>query len=250
MIPGRLLLSRVSGAIADHRSQSAPQAARLRSQQAYVRFPPIADISSPCKVGYKVSVDVKLRHRLIALAQRDGEIRQRLASDGTLFDGYHPEMQAVHEENASVLESLVRKHGWPDADSAGQDGAEAAWLIAQHAIGCPDFQRLCLCYLQAAAADEKVPPWQPAMLLDRIRVFEGRRQVYGTSFDWNEAGEMSPLPIENPDLVDARRAEVGLPPLGEALERHRKQSENEPKPANIQQRLNEMEAWAKRVGWR
>ena len=195
-------------------------------------------------------MDENLRHRLIDLAQRDGETRQRLASDGTLFDGYHPEMQAVHEENASVLESLIRKHGWPDAASAGQDGAEAAWLIAQHAIGLPDFQRLCLRHLQTAAATDKVPTWQPAMLLDRIRVFEGRRQVYGTSFDWDETGEMNPLPIENPDLVDARRAEVGLPPLVEALQRHRKQSENEPKPANVLQRLNEMEAWAKRVGWR
>jgi hypothetical protein len=33
---------------------------------------------------------------LIEAARRDHEIRTRLAASGVLFDGYHPEMEALH----------------------------------------------------------------------------------------------------------------------------------------------------------
>ena len=52
------------------------------------------------------------------------------------------------------LRELIREHGWPDEQIAGKDGAEAAWLIAQHAIGEPDFERQSLKLLRACAAEE------------------------------------------------------------------------------------------------
>ena len=195
-------------------------------------------------------IDEALRRRLIELARRDAETRERLAADGSLFEGYHPEMEAVHAANAAVLEEIVAESGWPGHDLAGEDGAEAAWLIAQHAIGLPDFQRACLARLEAAVAQGDAPAWQPAYLADRIRTFEGRPQLYGTQFDWDEAGEMSPLPMEDADGVDARREAVGLPPLAEAMRRHRESAVPEPKPADREARRAEMEAWARRVGWR
>lgn len=192
----------------------------------------------------------ELRQQLISMARQDLRTRERLAADQSLFNGYHPEMQAVHEENASVLERLIEEHGWPTREIAGEDGAEAAWLIAQHAIGLPDFQRKCLRLLEDAARDRAVPPWQPAMLLDRIRVFEGKPQVYGTSFDWDEHGMMSPRPIADPDTVEERRAAVGLPSLAEAIASQRRQAMGQPRPASFVERQREIDEWAKSVGWR
>ncbi len=193
---------------------------------------------------------MRLSEILLSLAARDLETRSRLAADGSLFQGYHPEMREVHEENAAVLQGIITEHGWPTPAHVGDEAAEAAWLVVQHAIGLLSFQRRCLELLQAEAAQGKVPAWQPAMLIDRIRVFEGRAQVYGTSFDWDEAGQMSPAPIEEPDRVDERRASVGLQPLAAAIARHREQSAHEPKPEDVIQRRREMDAWARRVGWR
>lgn len=191
-----------------------------------------------------------LKDRLVSMAARDLEVRERLASDGSLFDGYHPEMQAVHEENAGELEGVIDAWGWPTAELVGDDGAEAAWLIAQHAVGLPQFQRRCLQLLKAAVAEGKAPAWQMAMMLDRIRTYEGRPQVFGTSFDWDEAGEFSPRPIEDPDGVDQRRAGIGLQPLADAVAKHRARSATEPKPANLAERARRMDEWAHEVGWR
>jgi hypothetical protein len=195
-------------------------------------------------------MDDDLRRTLIALAEHDLAVRARLAADGSLFRGYHPQMQAVHEANAAALETIIATRGWPTREFVGEDGAEAAWLIAQHAIGLPDFQRRSLAAQQSAAAAGQVPAWQPAMLLDRIRNFEGKPQLYGTQFDWDDDGQLNPLPIENPEGVDERRASVGLPPLASAIAEKRRSAANERPPTDQKTRAREMAEWAKQVGWR
>ncbi len=226
-----------------------------RSVQWPIRLlSPIADIQTNPKLVEPHSgedgLQSDLRQLLISLAARDLETRERLAADLSLFDGYHPEMQAIHEKNAAIVDEVIKERGWPTCDMAGDDGAEAAWLIVQHAIGRPEFQRRCLKLLEQAASEGSVPLWQPAMLLDRILVFEGQPQVYGTSFDWDEAGLMSPRPIADPALVDRRRAAAGLAPLAEAIASHRRQTAAEPKPKSFSERQQRMEEWARSVGWR
>jgi hypothetical protein len=194
-----------------------------------------------------------LAEKLVECAQNDLRLRQELAASGALFDGYHPEMEKLHIANARVLESVIEKlGGWPCAATVGAEASEAAWLIVQHAIGLPAFQRAALSFLQSAAASGAVPAWQPAMLDDRIRAFEGRLQTYGTQFDWDENGELSPLPIEKPESVNDRRASVGLGLIEEktAEMRRRAAREGDRAPADIQKRRQEADRWARKAGWR
>ena len=53
-----------------------------------------------------------------------------------------------------------------------------------------------------------------AYLTDRVRMHEGKPQVYGTQFRRSN-GHWEPYPIEDPDRVDERRAALGLPTLAE-----------------------------------
>jgi hypothetical protein len=105
----------------------------------------------------------------------------------------------VHESNAQRLEKIIDAFGWPGASLVGEDGAEAAWLILQHAISKPILQRRCLPLLQRAAEQGQALWKQYAMLLDRIRFNERKPQVYGTQFDWDKDGQMSPWPMEDPN---------------------------------------------------
>jgi hypothetical protein len=113
-------------------------------------------------------------------------------------------------------------------------------------------QRRGLVLLQEAAARGDVPPVEVAMLDDRIRCFEGRPQRYGTQFDWDEHGRISPLPIEDIEHVDERRAAVGLNPLEERIRQVRADiaEAHEAVPPDYAARRREMEAWARAVGWR
>jgi|GEM_PF-50313 len=194
-----------------------------------------------------------LRLELLALVADDERVRQLLAAEGRLFDGYAPEMEAVHRRNAKRLAGLVDAHGWPGRSLAGEDGAEAAWRIVQHAIGEPALQRRCLPLLEAAAAAGDVPALQPAMLADRIRYFEGRPQLYGTTVGWDRDGQLSPGPLEAPEDVDRRRAALGLPPLAASLQSGATPEAGDRevrRPADPAKHHADFEAWARRVGWR
>lgn len=144
---------------------------------------------------------------------------------------------------------MIEAHGWPTSDLVGEDGAEAAWLVAQHAIRLPGFQRKCLRFVEASVAAGKAPAWQMAMMVDRIGTFEDRPQVFGTHFDWDENGDLSPGPIENRAEVNLRRTELGLEPLETATAKHRARNESEPVPGDLAERRERMDAWAREVGW-
>lgn len=193
-----------------------------------------------------------VRRELLAMAEEDHRVRTELAADGSLFDGYHPRMRAVHQANADRLASILRDGGWPGDPLVGHDGAKAAWLIVQHATDRPAFQREVLEALRLAAARGEVPAMQPALLEDRIRTLEGRPQRYGTQCDWDESGELSPFPVEDPESVDDRRRAVGLGPLDEAIRARRRAAaaEGERPPGDWHARRRGMEAWLREVGWR
>ena len=186
------------------------------------------------------------------MAQEDVRVRAELAADGSLFRGYHPRMRAVHDRHASRLAEILAEHGWPSERLVGADGAQAAWLIVQHAIAQPGFQRRAFTMLSAAAARGEAPRWQAAMLEDRIRTFEGRPQRHGTQFDWDAAGQLSPLPIDDPAGVDERRKALGLRPLEEEIAARRDAAVRggERPPADWEARQRELGAWLRDVGWR
>ena len=190
-----------------------------------------------------------VRQRLLALIAEDERVRAELAADGSLFDGYHPRMEAVHVANATALEAMLAQ-GWPGSELAGEDGAEAAWRIVQHAIGLPAFQRRCLALIEAAVTAGDAPAYQAAYLSDRIRTFEGRPQLYGTQFDWDDKGEMSPRPIEDEANVDARRLALGLSTLAEITAHHRSTLGTQRRPAGDADRKRDFEAWLRKTGWR
>ena len=203
-----------------------------------------------------------IRAELLEMARGDLTLREDLTRDGSLFQGYHPRMETLHQRNAARLAALIDAHGWPGRSRVGQDGARAAWLILQHAIGDPPLMRRGLNLLRGGVSEGEVSALEVAMLEDRIRTFEGRPQRYGTQFDWDEHGRLSPLPLEDPVGVDARRRAIGLGPLDQDLRRRRaatarergrgrgRGTRAERPPADWAARQREMETWLRQVGWR
>lgn len=196
--------------------------------------------------------DAAWRDRLIAAARHDLETRTRLAKTGALFKGYHPEMQAVHDENAALLADAFDALGWPGRDKLGDEGAAAAFLILQHAISHPALQRRGLELMLDAIPLCHANALDAAYLSDRIAVFEGREQTFGTQFNWDAHGQLSPAPTGDEADLDARRASVGLPPMAETIAemRARAAAEGDTAPDDLAQRRAESEEWARRVGWR
>lgn len=195
-------------------------------------------------------MDETLRTRLLDLWERDKQARAELAETGELFEGYAPRMQQVHDENAAALREIVDEYGFPTISLVGEDGAEAAWRIVQHAIAQPEFMKLGLGLIEQAMAQGEAKAEYAAYLSDRIHVFQEQAQLYGTQFDWDADGKMSPYPVDDMAKVEERRAALGMEPLYTLIERVRTETErNGGQLPDYESRRAEQREWAMRVGW-
>src|ERR1051325_6464037 len=162
-----------------------------------------------------------LRHELLTRAEQDQAIRNELISHGVT----NPDktilarMKAIDTANTKRMQAIVNLYGWPGPELVGQDGSEAAFMLVQHADLA--FQQKMLPLVEKAYRSGGLTGQDYALLMDRVRVGEGKPQVYGTQAkrfeEWN-GQEPTLQPIEDEANVDKRRAEVGLPPLAEYRE--------------------------------
>ncbi len=127
-------------------------------------------------------------------------------------------MMAIDADNTAWMKQVVEKHGWPGRSMVGPDGAQAAWLLVQHADDAAAFQRRCLDLLAAAQEKGEATAVQVAYLTDRVLMHERRPQIYGTQFHTVD-DKLQPFPIANEGEVDARRAAIGLEPISEYAKR-------------------------------
>ena len=159
-------------------------------------------------------MDEALRAELLEMERIDRAVRAALVARGELHrPGYHAEMEAVHRRHNARIRAIIDECGWPGYSLVGEDGCRAAGFVVQHAILDPDLQRRCVGLLREAVDQGEAAPFMLALLTDRVLMEEGQPQIYGTQYIGAEVGGIAPWPIAEPELVDERRAAVGLPAM-------------------------------------
>lgn len=111
--------------------------------------------------------------------------------------------------NTKRLVEIIDTFGWPGLRFAGA-ASQTAFLVLQHADN--DIQRKYLPLLRDAVKRSDARGDDLALLEDRVRVADGKPQLYGSQLGGN------PLkfePIEDEAHVDERRRAIGLQPLAE-----------------------------------
>ena len=193
----------------------------------------------------------EISEKIISLRAKDEKLRKKQIRNRTLSIGYDSEMEALHNSNARELNELMAIIGYPTAEKVGQEASEAAWLIIQHSIGQPDFMKKAAKLLEEAVQEGVADPQSLAYLTDRIAVFEGRPQLYGTQFDWDDNGEMHPTQLDDFNKVNQRRKAIGFNTLEEqaAIMKERVKNENQRPPKDIEERKRVYDEWRKSVGW-
>jgi hypothetical protein len=144
---------------------------------------------------------------LLAMVQADQDMRKHGEETGE-WDN------ALDKKHTSRLKEILEKIGWPTVSKVGNEAATAAWLLVQHADHDPEFQQECL-KLMKVAMDGEVNKQDIAFLEDRVRAAMDRPTLYGTQFYQNEKGQFGPMPIEDRERLNERRAQVGLGPFEE-----------------------------------
>ena len=149
----------------------------------------------------------------------DPELRQELLDMQEADQGDRtgaPVEEWDDDARTSRLAEIIDEHGWPTRSLVGDDGATAAWLIAQHSDLDVEFQERALELLRQAVDDGEADPTELAYLEDRVALNRGRPQTYGTQIACVD-GRAEPAELADPDRVEELREEVGLQPLREYL---------------------------------
>jgi hypothetical protein len=151
-----------------------------------------------------------LRRELLEMRDADQRVRSA-ALNAVNFHG----TLALDGRNLARLKQIVGQYGWPGKSLVGEDGANAAWLLVQQATQDPEFMRRCRDLMKHAVDRGEASARDYAYLEDRVRLQEGKGQLYGTQFIQDTKGRLILQPLKDPEHVDERRRKMGLEPLAE-----------------------------------
>ena len=104
--------------------------------------------------------------------------------------------------------------------------------------------RECRALIKAASDRGEIPREHFAYIDDRIRVYEGLPQLFGTQWRGGING-IEPYPVDDWSVVNQRRRQLGLPTLDEM----RPKSSEHLRPDEVARIQAEELAWRRRVGW-
>ena len=118
-------------------------------------------------------------------------------------------------DNTTFLKSVLPTDGWFRFGRDGEKVGRDAWLIVQHS---PDqaFQREILRAMTPMVANGDASGTQYALLYDRVAMYEGKVQRYGSQIVCNN-GHFEVSPVEDREKLDELRASVGLEPIADYL---------------------------------
>ena len=188
-----------------------------------VRWDPLIAKIQANKDRIEINLDRPTAHLLDSVLQTDQAGRRRIKEVEDRFGQGSPELLALFREildtdslNLIIVRRLLDERGWLGPDVVGSDGSSALFLVIQHADLAA--QEHYLPMMRDAVKKGTAQGSSLALLEDRILMRNGKRQRYGSQLARDpDTGEMYLSPLEDPDHVDERRAEVGLGPIADYL---------------------------------
>lgn len=169
----------------------------------------------------RANIDKALAAILDTIHQEDQEYRFKLNEIEKKFGKESDELKScwkiINEKDSTNLITVKRildDRGWLGPDIVGEQGADALFLVIQHSDLETQVKYLPMFKEAVKIGDAKASNW--ATMIDRVALWSGEKQIYGTQLSWDEVtGEDLGRLLVDPENVDKRRLEVGILPLQE-----------------------------------
>lgn len=122
----------------------------------------------------------------------------------------------IDKNNQQIVVSTIEKCGFPSVEKHGNKSVQAVFLVIQHAG--KNLREKYFPHIKKSA-DQSDLQWSAVALMeDRMLLDRGEKQKYGSQVHKeNGSDKWSLYPIEDPQNVNERRAQVGLDPIEEYL---------------------------------
>lgn len=118
--------------------------------------------------------------------------------------------------NLLKVKSVLDVYGWLGKDKIGSAGSSALFLMIQHSEIETQLQYLPM--MRDAVKNNRASASSLALLEDRVLLRQNKKQIYGSQISNDPStGGYCVQPLEDPDNVNKRRAEVGLGKIEEYI---------------------------------
>ncbi|MEM9934100.1 MAG: DUF6624 domain-containing protein [Bacteroidota bacterium] len=158
-----------------------------------------------------------LSERLVELYDLDQAKRMKLFTNQVSEEEKPGFLKKLIEQDALNQREVIQildTYGWLPLSAVGEKAATSLFLVIQHA----DVAIMEKYYplIKVQAEQQEANPMYVAMMQDRILMYQGKRQIYGSQASSrpssnNKGKESFIWPIEDPDGVNERRKAVGFP---------------------------------------
>ena len=162
--------------------------------------------------------------QLLIIDNEDLKYRIQVQKLGEKFGLFSKEVDAVwllmnktDSINQVKVKPILDKYGWLGISKIGNQCSSTLYRVIQHSDLSTQEKYLPL--IREAVKNKEAEPRDLATLEDRVALRQGKKQIYGTQIGQDKKSlKYYVSPLEDPDNVDNRRAEVGLEPLSMVLE--------------------------------
>lgn len=166
-------------------------------------------------LGYRNSkLDRPLIAELDSILKADQEIRLKLSSaykdsDDTI--SIIRKMKVIDSTNLIRITGILDKYSWIGEDKIGWTGSSAIWAVIQHSP--PEIEEKYLPEMRKVVKKGNARSSQLALLEDRVLMFQGKEQIYGSQARTDSLGVTRFWPIMDEKNVNLRRFFAGLGPI-------------------------------------
>ncbi len=120
-------------------------------------------------------------------------------------------VKGVDAINLREAKDLFNNYRLPTNSKVGAENAHKFWLVVLNSNEDTEFQTQILKAMHEELEENDISTADYAFLADRIRVNQGKAQIYGTQVEYNEITErFEPFALRKPESVDQRRVIMGL----------------------------------------
>jgi hypothetical protein len=161
-------------------------------------------------------LNVALAKTLDSIYDEDQRYRRQMSSVAKQHGWESKEMEELWRvagkadaANLKQVKMILEKYGWLGPKAIGEKGNSALFLVIQHADATTQAKYLPV--MKAAYERGDAKGSQLALLIDRVALSNGQKQVYGSQVMQDPKTNKYQLSaLEDPDHVNARCAKMGL----------------------------------------
>ncbi len=173
----------------------------------------------PLSVFAQPGTDTRLKRQLDSLMVEDQRYREYMSikwKGKAAYDSLWALQSPLDSMNLVFAERIIKTRGYPGKSMVGEPANETVWYIIQHSRKIKEYFPV----IKQAGEKGELPRYLVAKMEDRLLMWEGKEQLYGTQWvsipvydiGGNQIGISATVvwPIKDPDKVNERRKQAGF----------------------------------------